>query len=170
MLCVGYSDPDQVFIVRNSWGKTWGDQGYCYIPYDYMMHPEYNAHDSWIIKSVENLDFSEGVWDETEDSNFAVEGMVYITDFWIEVEDTEDFAVKLEELCMEYVENEEDFFFDYETGEEDEITYTYIHNFEIITEHFDDFVADLEALCDEYALEGNYSFEYSDEAEESEEE
>lgn len=170
MLCVGYSDPDQVFIVRNSWGKTWGDQGYCYIPYAYMMHPEYNAHDSWIIKSVENLDFSEGVWDETEDSNFAVEGMVYITDFWIEVEDTEDFAVKLEELCMEYVENEENFFFDYETGVEDDITYTYIHNFEIITEHFDNFVADLEALCDEYALEGNYSFEYSDEAEESEEE
>ena len=29
MLCVGYSDPDQVFIVRNSWGEEWGEQGYC---------------------------------------------------------------------------------------------------------------------------------------------
>ncbi|CAI6342504.1 unnamed protein product [Periconia digitata] len=32
MLCVGYSDHDQVFIVRNSWGETWGDRGYCYMP------------------------------------------------------------------------------------------------------------------------------------------
>src|SRR5262245_15791820 len=33
MLCVGYSDPDRVFIVRNSWGPDWGDKGYCYMPY-----------------------------------------------------------------------------------------------------------------------------------------
>ncbi|PKL76765.1 MAG: peptidase C1, partial [Candidatus Melainabacteria bacterium HGW-Melainabacteria-1] len=26
MLCVGYSDPDKVFIVRNSWGEDWGDK------------------------------------------------------------------------------------------------------------------------------------------------
>ena len=25
MLCVGYSDTDKVFIVRNSWGNDWGD-------------------------------------------------------------------------------------------------------------------------------------------------
>ena len=36
MLCVGYSDIDKVFIVRNSWGLEWGDKGYCYIPYDYV--------------------------------------------------------------------------------------------------------------------------------------
>ena len=27
MCCVGYSDPDRVFIVRNSWGHQWGDGG-----------------------------------------------------------------------------------------------------------------------------------------------
>ena len=32
MLCVGYSDVDQLFIVRNSWGEKWGDKGYCYMP------------------------------------------------------------------------------------------------------------------------------------------
>ena len=168
MLCVGYSDPDRVFIVRNSWGKAWGDQGYCYIPYDYVMHKDYNGNDSWIIKSVENLDFSEGVWDETEDSNFAVDGMIYVTDFWIEVEDTEEFAVALEELCTEYAETEEDFYFDYETGEEDEIEYTYINNFEILTETPDEFIEALEALCEEYAIDENYSFEYGDEAAEEE--
>ena len=48
MLCVGYSEPDQVFIVRNSWGEDWGDGGYCYIPYDYMANPELNA-DCWAL-------------------------------------------------------------------------------------------------------------------------
>lgn len=37
MLCVGYSDIDRDFIVRNSWGREWGDKGDCYIPYDYVM-------------------------------------------------------------------------------------------------------------------------------------
>ncbi len=170
MLCVGYSDPDKVFIVRNSWGKDWGDKGYCYIPYDYMMNKDFNGHDSWIIKSVENLDFSEGVWDDSEESNFAVDGMIYVTDFWIETEDTEEFATKLEELCMEYVESEEDFYFDYEAQEEDGVEYTYINNFEILTENPDDFIADLETLCEEYAIEENYSFTYGDSEEEEEEE
>ncbi len=52
MLCVGYSDPDQVFIVRNSWGHQWGDNGYCYFPYDYLMNPNLNNNDSWVIYSV----------------------------------------------------------------------------------------------------------------------
>lgn len=52
MLCVGYSDVDRVFIVRNSWGEIWGDKGYCYIPYDYLMDPRHNPGDSWIIKRL----------------------------------------------------------------------------------------------------------------------
>lgn len=36
MLCVGYSNADQCFIVRNSWGPNWGHGGYCYVPYEYM--------------------------------------------------------------------------------------------------------------------------------------
>ncbi|MCY7284757.1 MAG: C1 family peptidase [Cyanobacteria bacterium CAN_BIN43] len=48
MLCVGYSEPDNVFIVRNSWGKEWGEYGYCYIPYDYMTDPELNT-DCWTL-------------------------------------------------------------------------------------------------------------------------
>ena len=60
MLCVGYSDADQVFIVRNSWGTDWGEQGYCYIPYDYMTKPDL-IHDCWTIRQVSDRDLSQGI-------------------------------------------------------------------------------------------------------------
>lgn len=62
MLCVGYSDPDKVFIVRNSWGPDWGDDGYCYIPYDYLVNPKYNDGDCWIIKQLTNFEIDETTW------------------------------------------------------------------------------------------------------------
>ncbi len=68
MLCVGYSDPDQIFIVRNSWGPEWGDKGYCYIPYRYLMNEEYNFGDSWIIRRIEVLPPDEGTWADDEES------------------------------------------------------------------------------------------------------
>ena len=49
MCAVGYSDPEGVFIVRNSWGPSWGDAGYCYIPYNYLMSEKLNLGDSWIF-------------------------------------------------------------------------------------------------------------------------
>jgi C1A family cysteine protease/uncharacterized tellurite resistance protein B-like protein len=66
MLCVGYSDKDRVFIVRNSWGEDWGDEGYCYISYDYLMNPQLNDGDSWIIRRLENVDFDESNWGDNE--------------------------------------------------------------------------------------------------------
>lgn len=33
MVICGYSDKEGYFIVRNSWGKDFGDKGYCYFPY-----------------------------------------------------------------------------------------------------------------------------------------
>lgn len=66
MLCVGYSDPDQVFIVRNSWGEDWGDKGYCYISYDYLMNSKYNDGDAWIIRQLENVDVDSGTWGDDE--------------------------------------------------------------------------------------------------------
>jgi hypothetical protein len=49
MCVVGYSDLEQVFIVRNSWGDKWGDKGYCYMPYNYLMNPKFNGGDSWVF-------------------------------------------------------------------------------------------------------------------------
>jgi C1A family cysteine protease len=60
MLCVGYSDKDEVFVVRNSWGPKWGDKGYCYIPYAYLANEEY-AHDLWTVRKAHDLDFNQGV-------------------------------------------------------------------------------------------------------------
>jgi C1A family cysteine protease len=159
MLCVGYSDPDQMFIVRNSWGNEWGDKGYCYIPYNYVIHSDYNGHDSWIIKSVESLDFDTETWDEDEESSFAEEGMTYLENFYVEVEDVEEFATALEELCMEYAETEDDFYFDYEETEEDDCVYFEATNFEILAEDYEGFLEDLEALCQEYAIDENYDYE-----------
>ncbi len=36
MVVCGYSDDERIFIVRNSWGKDFGINGYCYIPYSYV--------------------------------------------------------------------------------------------------------------------------------------
>ena len=36
MVIVGHDDTQEYFIVRNSWGTSWGASGYCYIPYKYF--------------------------------------------------------------------------------------------------------------------------------------
>ncbi len=52
VMAVGYDDEKQVLIVRNSWGKTWGDKGYFYMPYDYIKKTG-NCADFWTIRDVE---------------------------------------------------------------------------------------------------------------------
>ena len=51
MLVVGFDDKTQNFIIRNSWGKNWGDKGYCYIPYGYLANPSLPA-DFWTLRYV----------------------------------------------------------------------------------------------------------------------
>lgn len=50
VLCVGYDDSTQSFTVRNSWG-VWGDKGYCYMPYAYLLSASL-ASDFWTIKTT----------------------------------------------------------------------------------------------------------------------
>lgn len=52
MLVCGYRQKDRVFIVRNSWGKGWGDRGYCYMEYDYLLN-ENICGDYWAVKFTE---------------------------------------------------------------------------------------------------------------------
>nr|WP_275403885.1 LamG-like jellyroll fold domain-containing protein [Pseudonocardia acidicola] len=51
LLAVGYDDRRQVFIVRNSWGATWGDGGFAYLPYRYLTDP-YLSFDHWVVSAV----------------------------------------------------------------------------------------------------------------------
>jgi C1A family cysteine protease len=63
VVAVGYSDSKSQVIVRNSWGASWGDHGYFYMPYQYMTgskassdsSPINGAHlasDFWAIQLV----------------------------------------------------------------------------------------------------------------------
>jgi C1A family cysteine protease len=51
VVAVGYDDTQRVFIVRNSWGVTWGIKGYCLMPYEYLLSPHL-ANDFWTIRAV----------------------------------------------------------------------------------------------------------------------
>lgn len=41
MVIVGYSEENNFYIVRNSWGSDFGEDGYCYIPSAYIDDPDY---------------------------------------------------------------------------------------------------------------------------------
>ena len=51
VVAVGYDDESRTFIVRNSWGTSWGLQGYCMMPYEYLLTPQL-ASDFWTIRTV----------------------------------------------------------------------------------------------------------------------
>lgn len=57
ILIVGYDDATRRFIVRNSWGISWGQglpkqaRGYFTVPYDYFTSAEL-ADDAWTIRQV----------------------------------------------------------------------------------------------------------------------
>jgi C1A family cysteine protease len=51
MLIVGYNNANGTFLVRNSWGIGWGQQGYGTMPYDYILSPQWTTA-LWTIRSV----------------------------------------------------------------------------------------------------------------------
>jgi len=51
VMCVGYDDAKQWFIVRNSWGPSWGMKGYFTLPYAYLTATNL-ASDFWTIRVV----------------------------------------------------------------------------------------------------------------------
>lgn len=55
VLIVGYNDNIKCFIVRNSWGNSWGDGGYFYMPYEYVANSDL-SDDFWVI--VDELEFT----------------------------------------------------------------------------------------------------------------
>jgi C1A family cysteine protease len=51
VMCVGYDDPSDRLIVRNSWGTSWGMAGYFTMPYAYVTNSNL-SDDFWTIRLV----------------------------------------------------------------------------------------------------------------------
>ena len=51
ILAVGYNEAEQRFVMRNSWGTSWGMQGYFTIPYAYLTDSNL-CDDLWMIQMV----------------------------------------------------------------------------------------------------------------------
>jgi len=51
VLAVGYDDKTERFMVRNSWGTSWGKRGYFTMPYSYMLTDNL-SDDFWTIRLV----------------------------------------------------------------------------------------------------------------------
>ncbi|MBX3456888.1 MAG: C1 family peptidase [Candidatus Paracaedibacteraceae bacterium] len=59
LMFTGYDDETKEFKFANSWGKKWGDNGYGYLKYDYVMnvgatsrYPFFYSNDIWSIDKV----------------------------------------------------------------------------------------------------------------------
>jgi C1A family cysteine protease len=52
VLAVGYDEPSQRIVARNSWGATWGDDGYFTMPYAYLLDGGL-SDDFWTVRAVE---------------------------------------------------------------------------------------------------------------------
>jgi len=50
---VGYNDNTSRFIARNSWGTSWGDKGYFYMPYQVIQNTSMSS-DFWTISADHN--------------------------------------------------------------------------------------------------------------------
>jgi len=51
VICVGFNDSKGVWIMKNSWGSSWGDRGYFYLPYAYLTNTQLSG-DVWKITKV----------------------------------------------------------------------------------------------------------------------
>jgi C1A family cysteine protease len=51
VLLVGYDNSTQRFIVKNSWGTNWGDNGYFFMPYQVIQNTNMSS-DFWVIKGI----------------------------------------------------------------------------------------------------------------------
>lgn len=52
--CIGYNDQKGIWIMKNSWGPSWGDRGYFYLPYAYLLSNKLSG-DLWQITKVSIL-------------------------------------------------------------------------------------------------------------------
>ncbi len=51
VLAVGYNGTARTFLIRNSWGASWGMKGYFTMPFEYLLDSELSS-DFWTLRSV----------------------------------------------------------------------------------------------------------------------
>jgi hypothetical protein len=103
MLCVGYSDVDQVFIVRNSWGADWGVKGYCYMPYNYLMSKKLNDGDCWMLRSANRLPEPEETWIDDDKPVVKKSGAFKINEYPATAYDRVEIPFSADEAPLEYL-------------------------------------------------------------------
>lgn len=77
MLIVGFNDEEKLFKVRNSWGPTFGENGYCYIPYDYIANTDF-CLEAFIIKNIVDLSYNEFNFDANTSFSFLADSLTRI--------------------------------------------------------------------------------------------
>merc|ERR1712187_337345 len=99
MLLVGYNERKQVFIVRNSWGRAWGQQGYGYLPYSYVGSAEFNMGRMFALRSLAEVDLTphedDGQDPELSDDQHIIQMSDHLED---EEADEDDDTFGLEDL------------------------------------------------------------------------
>jgi hypothetical protein len=78
VLMVGYDDTTECFTIRNSWGETWGDKGYFYMPYEYVADDEL-SDDYWVIMDEQEFTDIKGDFHVTPDMEVKSDWYLPIT-------------------------------------------------------------------------------------------
>jgi C1A family cysteine protease len=68
VMAVGYNENKKCFVVRNSWGKEWGEDGYFYMPYKFIVNNDY-CSDFWVIEKVKDICIEEPNDDEQQEES-----------------------------------------------------------------------------------------------------
>ncbi len=71
MLMVGYDQDEETYLLRNSWGTGWGNQGYCRIPFR-AVEENTRPDDFWILGKLD----ADGAFQVVRPGRPAVEGTV----------------------------------------------------------------------------------------------
>ena len=82
VLCIGYDDNKQAFIVRNSWGKSWGDNGNFYMPYEFMIGTFNTCDFNVSTETYWKIVHEKHMESKSEEDNSSGTDMAYASDFW----------------------------------------------------------------------------------------